>query len=95
MPGNYNFTRAGLRNAEEHGITPAEVWEVVGAEGVLYTPVGENRTVVFGATAAGRYLAVLVEEDQYEDDTWDIVASRDMADEEISALRRLMGGGDE
>jgi uncharacterized DUF497 family protein len=86
---------AGLRNAQQHGITAAEVWQVIGSDGRVFAPAGDARTVVYGLTEAGRYLAVLVEEDAFEDDTWDVVAARELAPAEVSELRRLRGGGDE
>jgi uncharacterized DUF497 family protein len=95
VQGSYNFTLAGVRNAEQHGVSLGEIWEVINSDGLLYSPVGGNRTVIFGATSAGRHLAVLVEEDEFEDDTYDIVAVREMVDREVSELRKLRGGGDE
>lgn len=95
MQGSYNFTLAGVRNAAQHDVSLGEIWQVIGSDGLLYSAVGGNRTVIYGPTPAGRYLAILVEEDDFEDDTWDIVAVRDMTHEEISDLRKLRGGGDE
>lgn len=95
MRGSYNLTLAGFRHAEQHGITPEEVWEVLGSERRLYSPVDRHQTVIYGATAAGRFLALLVREDDFEDDVWDIVAARDMTEREISELRRLRGGDHE
>jgi hypothetical protein len=95
VQGQYNFTRAGLRNVEQRGITPVEVWEVIESGQRLFTPVGGTQKVIYGRTAHGRYLAVLVEEDEFEDDVWDVLAARELSDREIRQLRGVHGGGDD
>jgi len=91
VKGNYNFTLAGLRNAEQHGITPAEVWQVLQADRRVIRSVGENSRVIVSSTDAGRYIAVMVQEDPLDDeDTWDIVAARDLPDKDVPEYERLL-----
>lgn len=91
MKGNYNFTLAGLRNAEQHGITPAEVWQVLQADRRVIRTFGENSRVIVGATDVGRYIAVMIQEDPNDDeDTWDIVAARDLPDRDVPEYERLL-----
>jgi hypothetical protein len=90
--GNYNFTRAGIANAAQRGITPLEVWEVLDGGRRLFSRVGEQSMIVLGATDQGRHLLVLVSESDHEPDVWDIVAAREMNMPEISQFRRARGG---
>jgi hypothetical protein len=91
VKGNYNFTRAGLRNAQQRGITPAGVWQVMQSDRRVVRTVGENSRVVIAATEAGRFLAVLIQEDPNdEDDTWDIVAARELPTQDVPTYDRLL-----
>lgn len=91
VKGNYNFTLAGLRNAEQHGITPAEVWQVLQADRRVIRTFGENSRVIVGVTDVGRYIAVMVQEDPNDDeDTWDVVAARDLPDKDVPGYERLL-----
>jgi uncharacterized DUF497 family protein len=90
--GSYNFTHAGIANAAQHGITTLEVWEVLDSDRRLFSRVGERSMIVLGATQVGRHLLVLVHEAEHEPDTWDIVAAREMSQQEISQFRRARGG---
>lgn len=92
MRGSYNFTRAGIANASQHGITTLEVWEVLDSDRRLFSRIGERSMIVLGATGTGRYLVVLVSEADLEPDVWDIVAVREMSQQEISQFRRARGG---
>ncbi|HET9657501.1 MAG TPA: hypothetical protein VFP72_19270 [Kineosporiaceae bacterium] len=92
MRGSYNFTRAGIANAEQHGITALEVWEVLDSDRRLFSRVGERSMIVLGATEAARHLLVLVSESADEPDVWDIVAAREMSQQEISQYWRARGG---
>ncbi len=92
MRGSYNFTRAGLANAAQHGITTLEVWEVLDNPGRLFSRVGERSMIVLGATMTGRHLLVLVAEAELEPDVWDIVAAREMGRQEIDQYQRARGG---
>ena len=90
--GSYNFTRAGLANADQHGITTLEVWEVLDSDRRLFSRIGDRSMIILGATEAGRHLVVLVAEADLEPDVWDITAARDMSQQEISQFRRARGG---
>lgn len=92
MKGNYNFTLDGLRIAELHGITAAEVWQVLNAERRMIRAVGERSRVIIAATAAGRYLVVMVQEDPLddEDDVWDVVAARELPAADVPIYERLL-----
>lgn len=92
MRGSYNFTRAGLTNAAQHGITTLEVWEVLDSARRLFSRVGDRSMIVLGATGTGRHLLVLVCEAEHEPDVWDIVAARELSPQEISQYRRARGG---
>jgi hypothetical protein len=55
------------------------------------TPFGESSRVVVGATAAGRYIAVMIQEDPNDDeDIWDIVAARDLPDKDVPTYEQLL-----
>lgn len=92
MRGSYNFTHAGITNAAQHGIRTLEVWEVLDSDRRLFSRVGERSMVVLGATRVGRHLLILVREAESEPDVWDIVAAREMSQEEIGQFRRARGG---
>lgn len=93
MRGEYNLTTAGLRNAEQYGIGAAEIFEVIDSGVRLFSRVGERSMLVLGPTIAGRLLVVLVTEADLEPDVWDVVAAREMHESEITAYRRVRGGG--
>jgi hypothetical protein len=81
VQGTYNFTRAGLHNAEQHGIAPPGVWQMLSSTKRLFWAVeGDDRSrVIIGVTDAGRYLVVIVEEDPNDEpDSWDVVAAREL-----------------
>ena len=93
MKGDYNFTRAGLRNAEEHGITPYEVWQMLSSDRRVFRAVegDDHSRVIIGATDAGRYIVVLVQEDPNDEpDSWDIVAARSLPAEQAAVYERLL-----
>ena len=92
MRGSYNFTRAGIANAAQHGITIVEVWEVLDSDNRLFSRIGDRSMIVLGSTSAGRHLVVLVSEAELEPDTWDVVAVREMSQQEFSQYRRARGG---
>ena len=88
VKGEVNFTRAGLLNAAQRGITPEQTWEVVDSHERVVVPVGDQSRLMLGFTAAGRGLAILVQEADLEDDVWDIVSVRDLRPEEVTAVRQ-------
>lgn len=89
VKGEVNFTRAGILNAAQHGITPAEAWEVVDSHERVVVPVGDLSRLILGFTGSGRGLAILVQEADLEDDVWDIVGVRELRPEEATAVRQV------
>ena len=85
--GEINLTRAGLLNAAQHGITPEEVWQIAGADNRVIHPVGEASRMILAYTRQGRGLAILVQESQLEDDVWDVVAAREMTEQEATHVQ--------
>ena len=94
MRGEYNVTGAGLRNAAQYGITPAELFEVIDSDTRLFSRVGEQSMLVLGVTEAGRHLVILVTESDLEPDVWDLVAAREMSEREITGYQKIRGGND-
>jgi hypothetical protein len=92
--GSYNFTRAGIENCRQRGITPAEVGEVVNSNDRVFLPVGAQSRLVAGQTGAGRWIGFLAQESPHEPDVWDIVAARELGDQEIKNVRHVRGDGD-
>lgn len=54
--------------------------------------MSDNSDAIFGVTAAGRYLVLLVVESEFEDNDWDLVAARDMYPDEIAMFDKYVGG---
>jgi uncharacterized DUF497 family protein len=77
MRGSYNLTGAGLRNAQQHGVTAAEIWQVVRSPRHLSCRLGADRAVIYGATRHQRQLIMLLRADAHEDDVWDVVSARE------------------
>jgi hypothetical protein len=89
VKGEVNFTRAGILNAAQHGVTPAETWEAVDSHERVVVPAGEQSRLMLGFTTSGRGLAILVQEADLEDDVWDIVGVRELRPEEATAVRQV------
>jgi hypothetical protein len=87
----YSFTADGLANLTVCGIGPDEVWVALHGRRRLSRPLGEDGAAIFGVTSTGRYLMVLVVESASEDNDWDVVAAREMSDEEIEVFNRYTG----
>jgi uncharacterized DUF497 family protein len=92
--GDYNFTGAGLRNADQRGITPAEVFEIIDSTARLFSRAGDQSMLILGVTTSGRHIVILGTEADLEPDVWDIVAARVMTDRETSNYRKVRGGND-
>jgi len=93
VKGGYNFTTAGLRNAEQHGITVNEVWQMLGSTQRLFRVVegDDHSRVIIGVTNAGRYLVVMVREDRDDEpDSWDIVAARELPEAQVAAYEQVL-----
>jgi uncharacterized DUF497 family protein len=91
VKNRYSFTPEALHNLQVYGITAEEVWEVLHAARRLTRHVAEDAAAIFGLTAAGRHLVVLVVESTTEDNDWDIVAARDMNADEVDLFDRYIG----
>lgn len=94
MRGEYNLTTAGLRNAAQHGISAAEIFEVIDSRTRLFSRAGDQSMLILGITGAGRYIMIMVTEADLEPDVWDVVAAREMRESEIAAYRKVRGGND-
>lgn len=46
--GEYTLTSAGLRNAAQHGITPAELFQVIDSDTRLFSRVGDRSMLGWG-----------------------------------------------
>jgi hypothetical protein len=90
VKGEINLTRAGLVNAAQHGITPGELWHVIDSHERVIHAVGEVSRLISGLTAAGRGLAILVQEAVLEDDVWDVVAARELTEHEATRLAEVI-----
>ena len=91
MKGDYHFTRAGLLNADEHGITPDEVWQMLNSVSRIFRSLDDHSRVVIGVTEANRFIVVLVREDPDDElEGWDIVAARDLPEEQIPVYEGLL-----
>jgi len=87
----YSFTGEALHNIAVYGIEPVEVWQVLRAPQRLTRQMGDEAKAVFGRTARGRYLVVLVVESIHEDNDWDVMAAREMWPDEIAMFSKYMG----
>jgi uncharacterized DUF497 family protein len=92
--GEYNLTTAGLRNAAQHGISAAEIFEVIDSRARLFSRAGDQSMLILGATDTGKHIVILVTEADLEPDVWDVVATREMRESEITAYRKVQGGSD-
>ena len=65
---------------------------MLNAERRVVRAVGERSRAIVAPTAAGRYLVVMVQEDPVddEDDTWDVVAARELPAGDVPAYERLL-----
>jgi uncharacterized DUF497 family protein len=94
VKGNYHFTRSGLLNANEHGITPDEVWQMLNSMSRVFRSLDEDddrSRVVIGVTETNRFIVVLVRESTDDElEGWDIVAARDLPEEQISVYEGLL-----
>jgi hypothetical protein len=91
VKNRYSFTPQALANIAVYGITAAEVWEALHASQRLTRQLTGEAVGVFGVTAAGRHLLVLVVESKFEDNDWDITAARNLDAEEIAVFNRQTG----
>jgi hypothetical protein len=71
----------------EHGVEPEEVWEVCEDSLHLARRQGHNRYRLYGQTADGRYLFVVLE--HIEGTIFKPITARDMTEGEKQNFRRL------
>lgn len=45
--------------------------------------------LILGTTEAGRHIVILVTEADLEPDVWDVVAAREMTEQEITSYRKV------
>jgi uncharacterized DUF497 family protein len=76
-----------LQHIARHGVEADEVWEVCEDPLHLAHREGRNRYRVYGQTADGRYLFVVLE--RVEGTVCRTITARDMTDAEKQAYRRL------
>nr|VFK68723.1 MAG: hypothetical protein BECKUNK1418G_GA0071005_12634 [Candidatus Kentron sp. UNK]VFK73703.1 MAG: hypothetical protein BECKUNK1418H_GA0071006_12564 [Candidatus Kentron sp. UNK] len=70
-----------------HDVEPDEVWEVCNDTLHLARRQGHKRYLLYGRTAAGRYLFVVLE--HREGSAYKTITARDMTDGEKRNFRRL------
>jgi hypothetical protein len=90
----YRLTLQGADNAMEHGVTPRDLWQIIESTGRLFVPVGEQSRFVVGQLESGRWIGFLAQEADAEDDVWEIVAARELDEQEIKQVRRARGDRD-
>jgi hypothetical protein len=71
----------------QHDVVPAEVWEACQDPLHIARREGRNRYRLYGQTADGRYLFVVLE--QLEAATYIPITARDMSDAEKRNFRRI------
>ena len=92
MEGDFSIAWEALRALRDRGVSPADVWEVLGSDRRLSRQVGAARAVVYGRAREGRWLAILVQEDSRCDGSWVVLAARELTAEEALQVRWLLGG---
>ncbi len=76
-----------IEHIAQHDVAPDEVWEVCEDPLHLARRQGRNRYRVYGQTADGRYLFVVLE--QIKGTVYNPITARDMTDREKQNFRRL------
>jgi uncharacterized DUF497 family protein len=79
---NYRY-----EHVAQHGVEPEEVWEVCEDSLHLARRQGRNRYRLYGQTAEGRYLFVVLE--HVEGTIFKPITARDMTEGEKQNFRRL------
>lgn len=85
MFGEVRWTEESEAHIARHDVTPGEVEEAIYLRPTYEAPGREETTIVFGQTAAGRYLLVVVSEAIDGRDF--IVTARDMTNDERDLFR--------
>lgn len=76
-----------IQHIARHGIEPEDVWEVCEDPRHLAHREGRNRYRLYGQTAEGRYVFVVLE--QFEGTVYKPITARDMTAAEKRNFRRL------
>lgn len=76
-----------ISHIAQHSVEPEEVWEVCEYPLHLARRQGRNRYRLYGQTAAGRYLFVVLE--HVENTIFKPITARDMTEGEKRKFRRL------
>jgi len=76
----------GLPHIYAHGVTEAEVYQVLVRRGDDFRGTRDSR-IKFGQTLAGRYLKVIYVPDE-ESDTVFVITAYDLRDKALQAFRR-------
>jgi hypothetical protein len=77
-----------IEHIAKHDVEPYEVWEVCKDTSHLARREGKNRYRVYGQTAEGRYLFVVLE--HIQGGIYKPITARDMTDGEKRNYKRLM-----
>ncbi len=80
------WTEASEAHIARHGVRPAEVEDAINTRPILTRRGRDDTTEVFGTTAAGKNLVVIVAAAM--DGRWHIVTAREMTDNERLTFRR-------
>ncbi|GAB0107996.1 hypothetical protein JMUB6875_69990 [Nocardia sp. JMUB6875] len=91
MGDRYSFTSDGLHNIRVYGVKPGEVWEALHSKRRLVRHLDAKASALFGLTHTGRYLVVFVLESADEDNDWDVIAAREMLQDEKAVFDRYTG----
>ena len=94
MRSRYRLTLEGADNAAAHGVSARELWQVLESDRRLYVPIGDRSRFVVGELEGGRWIGFLAQEADDQDDVWDIVAARELDDQETRQARRARGDHD-
>jgi uncharacterized DUF497 family protein len=76
-----------IEHTARHGVEPSEVWEVCEDPLHLAHREGRDRYRVYGQTAGGRYLFLVLE--HLEGTVYKPITARDMTEAERRSYRRL------
>lgn len=80
------WTEASEAHIARHAVTPGEVEDTINSRPVLTCRGREDTTEIYGTTAAGRMLVVIVA--PALDGRWYVVTAREMTGNERDAFRR-------
>ena len=85
--GHLQWDEYRIEHVAEHDVTPDEVWDICRDPFHLAHREGRKRYRLYGQTADGRYLFVVLE--QVKGATYQPSTARDMTDSEKQSYRRV------